>query len=150
MKTLTISFFSAILVAALGGCTLGVVDPVKGSPTMKQSYYASMQNQDEIYNDEGYPEADDNGSKSHKRIPPAKIALPSLSGALQSSQLLRQQAQDGHDFPLLPNPQIVMYIYPHFEGAAQMPVHGNWTSFPLFTQNHYALPSEVQTNGSLY
>ena len=148
MKTLITLSCSGFCAALLGGCTMGVVDPVKGSPTMKQSYYAGMQNEDEVYNADDYNE--DGTQIQYKRIKPDQVKLPTLSGALQSKQIIQQQAQDGHDFPLLPNPQIVLYVYPHFEGKAQMPVHGNWTTFPMYETNHYALPSEVQTAGSLY
>lgn len=131
----------------LAGCTTGVVNPPKGTPTMKQAYYGAMQDNDHVTNT-----GDDNGVNQGNRndgrfdvLGKNVVTLPSMAGALQSDQVLAEQVTNGHNFPLLPNPQVMLYIYPHFEGTDQMPVHGNWTTFPMYQTNHYALPSEVQT-----
>ena len=130
----------------LAGCTTGVVNPPKGTPTMKQAYYGAMQNNDHVINtgDDAVKSDNRNDGRFHvlgKNV----VTLPSMAGALQSNQLLAEQSANGNNFPLLPNPQVMLYIYPHFEGTDQMPVHGNWTTFPMYETNHYALPSEVQT-----
>ncbi len=46
-------------------------------------------------------------------------------------------------FPRLPNPSLVMYIFPHLAGAQRVPVPGYATSFPMYRQVEYALPGEV-------
>ena len=46
-------------------------------------------------------------------------------------------------FPRLPNPSLVMYIFPHLAGETQAPVPGYATAFPLYEQVEYALPGEV-------
>jgi len=46
-------------------------------------------------------------------------------------------------FPRLPNPSLVMYIFPHLAGKTQAPVPGYATAFPLYEQTEYALPGEV-------
>ena len=46
-------------------------------------------------------------------------------------------------FPRLPNPTLVMYVFPHLAGEAQAPVPGYATAFPMYLQVHYALPGEV-------
>jgi conjugative transfer region lipoprotein (TIGR03751 family) len=46
-------------------------------------------------------------------------------------------------FPRLPNPTLVMFIYPHLAGPAAVPVPGYATSFPMYERVHYALPGEV-------
>ena len=43
-------------------------------------------------------------------------------------------------FPLLPNPKIVLYVFPHI--AEGVPVPGYATSFSLYEKDHYALPME--------
>ena len=43
-------------------------------------------------------------------------------------------------FPLLPNPKIVLYIFPHI--AEGVPVPGYSTSFSHYEKDHYALPAE--------
>ena len=52
-------------------------------------------------------------------------------------------------FPRLPNPTLVMYVFPHLAGDAQAPVPGYATAFPMYEQVEYALPGEVpsQTMG---
>ena len=46
-------------------------------------------------------------------------------------------------FPRLPNPTLVMYVFPHLAGEAHAPVPGYATAFPLYEQVEYALPGEV-------
>lgn len=44
-------------------------------------------------------------------------------------------------FPLLPNPQMVLFVFPHLsaEGA---PVPGYATAFPMYQIDQYAMPGE--------
>ena len=51
-------------------------------------------------------------------------------------------------FPRLPNPTLVMYIFPHLAGVAGAPVPGYTTAFPMYEQVEYALPGEVRSQGS--
>jgi len=46
-------------------------------------------------------------------------------------------------FPRLPNPTLVMYIFPHLAGESGAPVPGYTTAFPMYEQVEYALPGEV-------
>lgn len=46
-------------------------------------------------------------------------------------------------FPQLPNPIMVMFIYPHLAGDGGNPVPGYSTSFPMYERPHYALPGET-------
>ena len=46
-------------------------------------------------------------------------------------------------FPRLPNPSLVMYVFPHLAGDEQAPVPGYATAFPMYEQVEYALPGEV-------
>ena len=46
-------------------------------------------------------------------------------------------------FPRLPNPSLVMYVFPHLAGEAHAPVPGYATAFPLYEQTEYALPGEL-------
>ncbi|AHG20645.1 conjugal transfer protein [Chania multitudinisentens RB-25] len=45
-------------------------------------------------------------------------------------------------FPRLPNPDMVIYIYPHMAGNAPAPVPGYSSVFPFYSQVQYALPGE--------
>lgn len=45
-------------------------------------------------------------------------------------------------FHRLPNPDLLMYVFPHLVGTNQVPVPGYTTAFPLYRQVQYALPGE--------
>ncbi|WP_156294427.1 TIGR03751 family conjugal transfer lipoprotein [Serratia oryzae] len=45
-------------------------------------------------------------------------------------------------FPRLPNPDMVIYIYPHMAGNAPAPVPGYSSVFPFYSRVQYALPGE--------
>lgn len=45
-------------------------------------------------------------------------------------------------FPRLPNPDLVMYVFPHLAGSEQVPVPGYSTVFPFYRRVEYALPGE--------
>jgi conjugative transfer region lipoprotein (TIGR03751 family) len=46
-------------------------------------------------------------------------------------------------FPRLPNPTLVMFVFPHLSGSERVPVPGYATTFPLYERVEYALPGEV-------
>ena len=46
-------------------------------------------------------------------------------------------------FPRLPNPTLVMYIFPHLSGGERTPVPGYVTTFTFYEQAEFALPGEV-------
>ena len=45
-------------------------------------------------------------------------------------------------FRRLPNPDLVLYVFPHLVGTDKVPVPGYTTVFPLYQQVQYALPGE--------
>ena len=45
-------------------------------------------------------------------------------------------------FQRLPNPDLVMYVYPHLTGTDPVPVPGYTTVFPLYQRIQYAMPGE--------
>ncbi len=56
-----------------------------------------------------------------------------------------QKNEINSQFPQLPNPNIVMYVYPHQAGTGYnlTPVPGYSTVFPLYQHVHYAMPGEI-------
>ena len=44
--------------------------------------------------------------------------------------------------PRLPNPDLVMYVFPHLAGTDPVPVPGYSTVFPLYQRVQYAMPGE--------
>jgi conjugative transfer region lipoprotein (TIGR03751 family) len=51
-----------------------------------------------------------------------------------------QESEISQQFPRLPNPDLVMYVYPHL--ADNAPVPGYSTVFPFYSQVQYAMPGE--------
>jgi conjugative transfer region lipoprotein (TIGR03751 family) len=49
-------------------------------------------------------------------------------------------------FRRLPNPDLVMYVFPHLAGTDAVPVPGYSTVFPLHNRVQYALPGERVEN----
>lgn len=45
-------------------------------------------------------------------------------------------------FQRLPNPDLVMYVFPHLAGTDPVPVPGYSTVFPLYQRIQYAMPGE--------
>lgn len=45
-------------------------------------------------------------------------------------------------FKRLPNPDLLLYVFPHFSGEPAVPVPGYTTVFPLYERVEYALPGE--------
>lgn len=45
-------------------------------------------------------------------------------------------------FHRLPNPDLVMYVFPHLAGSDPAPVPGYSTVFPLYQRIQYAMPGE--------
>ena len=46
-------------------------------------------------------------------------------------------------FPRLPNPTLVMFVFPHIAGPEGVPVPGYATSFPMYERVEYVLPGEA-------
>ena len=45
-------------------------------------------------------------------------------------------------FLRLPNPDLVMYVFPHLAGSDPVPIPGYTTVFPLYQRVQYAMPGE--------
>jgi len=46
-------------------------------------------------------------------------------------------------FPTLANPEIVLYVYPHFSGKKRG-IPGYSTAFKMYEKDEYALPGEIK------
>lgn len=59
-----------------------------------------------------------------------------------SSYTRTAQNEIYRQFHRLPNPDLVMYVFPHLAGSDPVPVPGYSTVFPLYQRVQYALPGE--------
>lgn len=48
------------------------------------------------------------------------------------------------EFKRLPDPDLVMYVFPHLAGTDPVPVPGYSTVFSFYRQVHYAMPGETE------
>ena len=62
--------------------------------------------------------------------------------AVQSGYTRTAQSEIYRQFHRLPNPDLVMYVFPHLAGTDPVPVPGYSTVFPLYQRVQYALPGE--------
>ncbi|RUS67409.1 hypothetical protein CUZ56_01354 [Saezia sanguinis] len=60
----------------------------------------------------------------------------------QASYTRNAQNEISNQFQRLPNPDLVMYIFPHLAGSDPVPVPGYSTIFPLYQRVQYAMPGE--------
>ncbi len=80
-------------------------------------------------------------------------ARQELRRPLDEAQVARQQASADafnrtpqneiySQFKRLPNPDLVMYVFPHLAGTDPVPVPGYTTVFPMYQRVQYAMPGE--------
>lgn len=87
------------------------------------------------------------GDPSQRLLMDARQALrrpldePGNDGAA-SSYTRTAQNEIYRQFHRLPNPDLVMYVFPHLAGSDPVPVPGYSTVFPLYQRVQYALPGE--------
>lgn len=133
------SFLLAVsLLAALGGCSTSK-DRVlpHGDSTML-----------DIWNQETGGGA--GGSQASRRLLDARQSLrrPLTEGDVRGEQAVnsaytRTAANEIYrQFHRLPNPDLVMYVFPHLAGTDPAPVPGYTTVFPLYQRIQYAMPGE--------
>ena len=122
----------------LTGCTGGIVDPVAGSPTVADAYRMAQ------HGKTTYDQSDDQVNQQDA----SQLSLPHLSksdtqngenGGNQASFESTLNAQ----FPTLPNPNSLLYVFGHYAGDDELPVPGHFVPFSLYTRIYYAMPNEV-------
>ena len=75
------------------------------------------------------------GNQESAKFPAAKPPRDSDYTRTAANEIYRQ-------FHRLPNPDLVMYVFPHLAGTDPVPVPGYSTVFPLYRRAPYALPGE--------
>lgn len=73
--------------------------------------------------------------------PLTEAAVPAASAEqMRYTRTARNEVY--RQFQRLPNPDLVMYVYPHLAGTDPVPVPGYTTVFPLYQRIQYAMPGE--------
>jgi conjugative transfer region lipoprotein (TIGR03751 family) len=79
--------------------------------------------------------SESSGSLAGRRLLDARLALRRPVGN-HAEDVLEAQ------FQRLPNPDLVMYVYPHMAAGNAAPIPGYSTVFPMFQNVQYAMPGE--------
>ncbi|ERI54498.1 conjugal transfer protein [Pseudomonas sp. EGD-AK9] len=75
------------------------------------------------------------------RRPLSEADLQAAPG-VQARYTRTAQNEIYRQFHRLPNPDLLMYVFPHLAGSDPVPVPGYTTLFPLYQRVQYALPGE--------
>ncbi|MBA1201151.1 TIGR03751 family conjugal transfer lipoprotein [Pseudomonas capeferrum] len=73
---------------------------------------------------------------------PLTEAYVHAAPAVQARYTRTAQNEIHRQFHRLPNPDLLMYVFPHLAGSDPVPVPGYTTLFPLYQRVQYALPGE--------
>jgi conjugative transfer region lipoprotein (TIGR03751 family) len=119
---LTIGFIS-MLAGSLTACTTCANAIPNDEPTMAEIYENAMQ-------------------QSHQStLEQARGQLKNIRN-YGACTLQSRQTEINSLFPTLPNPQLVMYVYPHLSQLDEAPVPGYTTAFSLYEKTYYAVEGE--------
>ncbi|MCG5495566.1 TIGR03751 family conjugal transfer lipoprotein [Ectothiorhodospira variabilis] len=123
-----------VSISLLTGCATSTKDSIlpQDGPTMMEVYEQHM-------NASGVHEADQAREDLGQRTPRTLgHGDRDLAGYTRDAANEIEQR-----FTRLPNPTLVMYVFPHLAGPDAAPVPGYSTAFPMYRQTHYALPGEA-------
>ena len=81
------------------------------------------------------------GSGQAARRPLTEADVQAAPG-VQARYTRTAQNEIYRQFHRLPNPDLVMYVFPHLAGTDPVPVPGYSTVFPLYQRVQYAMPGE--------
>ncbi|MBI6855545.1 TIGR03751 family conjugal transfer lipoprotein [Pseudomonas cichorii] len=89
------------------------------------------------------------GSASNRQMLDARAQLrrpvdPRSQSVVHESKTYTRTAQNEiySQFKRLPNPDLVMYVFPHLAGSEPAPIPGYTTVFPFYQRVQYAMPGE--------
>lgn len=84
-------------------------------------------------------------SASSRQLLDARLSLrrPLEDGRAENVAYTRTAQNEIYSqFKRLPNPDLVMYVFPHLAGSDPAPIPGYSTVFPLYQRVQYAMPGE--------
>jgi conjugative transfer region lipoprotein (TIGR03751 family) len=131
-SVLVIGFLS-ILASSLTGCTTCANAIPNDEPTMAEIYENAMQQSHQSTLEQ-----------TRSQVKNIRCSENNLSCASRSTQT--KIGEMNSLFPILPNPQLVMYVYPHLSHPDEAPVPGYTTAFSLYEKTYYAIEGEVRPN----
>jgi conjugative transfer region lipoprotein (TIGR03751 family) len=73
---------------------------------------------------------------------PLTVADVTTTQAANASYTRSAASEIYRQFPRLPNPDLILYVFPHLAGTDPAPVPGYSTVFPFYRHVQYAMPGE--------
>ncbi|UVH51887.1 TIGR03751 family conjugal transfer lipoprotein [Pseudomonas sp. CBSPBW29] len=141
LSSLTKGVALVFLVALLGGCATSKEDLLPhGDRSMMDIWQQET----------GDGVVGGTGQMAHRQLLDARQSLrrPLTHGDVQVAPVQQERYtrtarnEIYRQFQRLPNPDLVMYVYPHLAGTDPVPVPGYTTVFPLYQRIQYAMPGE--------
>lgn len=85
-----------------------------------------------------------NSTSSHQLLDARQdLRRPLAAGETDNAKFTRTAQNEIYSqFKRLPNPDLVMYVFPHMAGSDPAPIPGYTTVFPLYQRVQYAMPGE--------
>lgn len=132
MRDTAVKVFIVSLISLVSACASQTKDELlpQTGPTMEEVYR----------NHEKNLSAGDTGNVSHQGIRERLVSSHDIDLAGYSRDVNTEIQQN---FPRLPNPTLVMFVYPHLSTSSRLPVPGYSTAFPMYERTEYALPGEL-------
>lgn len=140
LSNLTKALSLAVAAAVLGGCATSKEELLThGDRTMM-----------DIWQQEAGDGGGGVGQVARRQLLDARQSLRRLlteadvqAAPVEQMRYTRTARNEVHrQFRRLPNPDLVMYVYPHLAGTDPVPVPGYTTVFPLYQRVQYAMPGE--------
>lgn len=98
------------------------------------------------YNEAIYgADSSDNSDRGNLKSIRKNINPITNNSIINNQSIILHEATLQHEFPKLPNPSILMYVYPHEVGSGKnlVPVPGYFTVLPLYRHVYYKMLKEV-------
>ncbi len=133
----------AVVVAALGGCATSKEDLLThGDRTMMDIWQQEAGDGDGAGGGAGQAVRRQLlDARQSLRRPLTEVDVQAApAGQMRYTRTARNEVH--RQFQRLPNPDLVMYVYPHLAGTDPVPVPGYTTVFPLYQRVQYAMPGE--------
>jgi len=130
-KHLTVSLISILAPILLNGCSNMMSSRMpSGSASMREAYNDAING---------------TGSSNLSDVTPSKAYSITQKTRIYTAYTRTQKNEIDSQFPQLPNPSIVMYVYPHEAGSGfnKTPIPGYSTVFPIYQHVYYAMPGEI-------
>ena len=119
------------LLLSLTGCTTCANAIPNNEPTMAEIYETAMQKSHQSTLEEARSQVKNMRVNDHNKC-----------CASSNIQPMQKELDATNLFPTLPNPQLVMYVYPHLNTQDEAPIPGYTTAFSLYEKTYYAIEGE--------